>query len=323
MNVEEINAILQLKELFANNGFIIDRFPGIYYDNFSNCQLKVAEHVKEITPDYLGVYVFCSDNTDVANKLTEEGEIILYKDRIEDFSSSNNIDVNDLRFIVLMHELGHWFSHWPFYNDKNWDWGFGVENSKTHESLAQLIAYWMIDGIKNKEIILEKYLTPSDNTSPYSLYRNLIGKSKSSVLKKIVALRESFFLSDEVMYNFLISNDEEIIDYLISIFSHSFETSANFYKVFNDSDFPASTRDFSIEIEIGENEERPVTFDDLLMIKIEGAMQSGRLLTDVSSEDELYKRINYFYNNDDPYYKELKKIIKKTFGKRQGVKYGL
>jgi hypothetical protein len=323
-NDEELNAMLQLKNLFVCNNFEINRFPEVYYDDYENFSIDLdIDDQEEGTPDYLGVYFY--DRDDVNSEFTDEGRIILYKNRIEDFSRNNKIEVNDVRFIVLMHEMGHWLSHWPRYNNKNWSFGFAAKNKKTKESLAQLIAYWMVNGSINKEFILRNYLTPKNILDPYALYLNLLHKSKSSILKKLVLLRENYFLSDEIMCHLLeLEDDKNIFDYLISIFYSSFKMPPSLTKVFNDSDFPPSTRDFSTEIVLLENEDTPITFDDLLMLCVERIFKSGENLGKfVSSIDEQKKRIGYFYDFEDSYTQEYLELFSRYSGKITGEKYGL
>jgi hypothetical protein len=95
-------------------------------------------------------------------------------------------------------------------------------------------------------------------------------------------------------------------------------------KVFNDSDFPPSTRDFSTEIVLLENEDTPITFDDLLMLCVERIFKSGENLGKfVSSIDEQKKRIGYFYDFEDSYTQEYLELFSRYSGKITGEKYGL
>jgi hypothetical protein len=152
-NSEELIAINQLKDLFEGNGYILDRFPEVYYDDYDKLSFdKNLESQEEDTPDYLAVYFYEFESE--KSHSTLEGRIVLFKDRIENFANRKKIDIDDVRYILLMHELGHWLCHSPKYNNRNWSLGYGVKNKKTHESLAQLIAYWMADGKIDKEAIL-------------------------------------------------------------------------------------------------------------------------------------------------------------------------
>jgi hypothetical protein len=149
------------------------RLPEIYEGNFlefkNNSLIDLRENVQEFpkeiksievrnlndleeysNPDFLGFYMYYSG---------QEGKIFLYKDRIIEcskrISKNLNLDHNktysSLKFIVLIHELGHWFSHWVCCNDKgNFNLDFYTRLSKeTKESIAQLNVLWAIHGHKN------------------------------------------------------------------------------------------------------------------------------------------------------------------------------
>jgi hypothetical protein len=322
-NSEELIAINQLKDLFEGNGYILERFPEVYYDDYETLPFKINhETQEEDTPDYLAVYFYdyISDNS----QLTIEGKIILFKDRIEDFAYRKEISVDDVRYIVLMHEFGHWLCHWPICNNNNWSFGFAVKNKKTKESLAQLIAYWMVDGKKNKEAILNEYLTPKNKTNPYYLYNNLKDKSKSEMLDKIISLRENYFLSDESMYQFLLEKEKNtMFEFLISFFYNEIKMFDKNTKLFNDSDFPASTRDYSEEIFLLDNEVSPITFDDLFLLKLERTLKSKDEIGKFDTGTGLLERIEYFYEINDSYYQELVDLFNKYRGSITGDKYGL
>jgi hypothetical protein len=141
-----------------------------------------------------------------------EGEIILYKDVIEAYvKNHDNIDEKDVRLIVLMHELGHWVSHWPIANNVNWRIGYNTGHKKTHEAIAQTIAYWMIKGDENLEKAFE-LMNPTKKDSPYLLYENLISQDISEILNKIVDLRNHHYLNDSAQYRYLADSSLNYID---------------------------------------------------------------------------------------------------------------
>ena len=242
---QEMNKMIELKKIFEENGFKIDRFPEVYYDDYdmvkekrehnyvaviepsksesqySNNQDDFLNKIKDLNPinnnignfqidaigiiDLLGVYTNFWIEGDKIN--TKEGVIVLFKDRIE----SLGLDKNNVRFIVLMHELGHWLSHWPKCDDENWSEGYyAAIEKKTHESLAQLIAFWAVDGNPELEKTLT-YLTPTDSENPYYLYNNLKEFSKVNMLRKLQIVRLPFNpkKSDEALYDILKLSKEE------------------------------------------------------------------------------------------------------------------
>ena len=235
---EEMKKMLWLKDLFEENGFTVERFPEVYYDTFDKaCEVWpiLLEHRNDnedlITPDYLGMYIY---NCGYSIKdPSEEGIIILFSDRIKDFVSRNSkkgLTENCVRYVVLMHELGHWLSHWPCGNDLRWLYGFQLGNKRTKEALANIIAYWCLDTdchkktmdiltpkLKNPDGFLELIDKDSHNINtdnPYGAYYLLLRKSQKEILEKIKLLRAAFYLEDNKMMDFLQSEIQTLSDFL-------------------------------------------------------------------------------------------------------------
>ena len=240
-----MNKMIELKGIFEQNGFEINRFPEVYYDDYEiysekfeknqntilvgfenlideyeDNDLRNLEIDNEKIIDLLGVY---TDFSIIDEKIdTKQGKIILFRDRIKAVADKLKITQKELKFVVLMHELGHWLSHWPKHQSENWAKGYSAKHKKTHESYAQLIAYWAVDGNPKLEDILEQ-LTPENRTDPYALYKNLTGYSKSSILKKLVEIRKHAFLTDDLMYAFLSCD----VEFMYEIFIKSIEIGEN------------------------------------------------------------------------------------------------
>lgn len=237
----EMNKMLWLKALFTENDFTVDRFPEVYYDTFKNaCKEypQLERHNEDGTPDYLGVYIFSSGDEPCLEKCssTKEGVIILFSDRITDFSIDLSSKIaypiseieNAIREVVLYHELGHWLSHWSICSGVNWKCGYSALDKITHEVFAQLTAYWVVDGQPLNSLILKKYLTPERHTSPYNKYLDLIGKSKVDILSKLHLLRKfwcDFRISDEMAFELL---KMELIEKCVS---YAFEKSVRNIKL--------------------------------------------------------------------------------------------
>lgn len=210
-SAEETTKMQWLKKLFEDNGYYFNsnRFPEVYYDEFDRSAEifpSLLEPQLDGTPDYLGVYLY-NFEAEIENRAcskTKEGIIILFKDRIE---RSLNSTADSIRFVVLMHELGHWLTHWAYKDGKNWRIGYHLPNKNTHEALAQLIAFWASE-VNPVHLDTLKYLTPKranelDDTAIYGGYLKLINAPKVHILKKIHQLRKLWVLSDDTMFDFL------------------------------------------------------------------------------------------------------------------------
>lgn len=251
---ENLKEDLELKLGKIENSNIRDWYKEISDDSkwnklFEGFKYMYENHRFEITPsqleelkskltlDMLGVYTI-SENTlepkcDCGIKINE-GKIILFKDRIEkvaafiSYAESQNLNtiIDTLRFKVLMHELGHWFTHWPrsYDFDKklnvNWECGYYINSFEsepdkvTHESLAQLICFWTTNDSHLSRKILIEYCTPSKKDNEYNKYLPLINSSKHEILKKLKIIRDLCKFSDDEKYKFLKSNFTDIHSYV-------------------------------------------------------------------------------------------------------------
>lgn len=241
-SAEELKKMMSLKELFEKNGFSFDpnRFPEVYYDDYDKVNPDDNHwNPDNINPDVFGIYRYeTSSNLPCADSY--EGHIILFKDRIEAYCNRSGAGIDSVRFVVLMHELGHWLSHWAEKDNYNWKVGFQLPNKHTKEALAQLVAYWACkDNPVHFETLLK--LTPkvvadpdklyilklakdallNDGTvinteDPYGRYWLLKDKPIVVVLNKLHQLREGWMLKDEKMMEFLISEYENLEQWINS-----------------------------------------------------------------------------------------------------------
>jgi hypothetical protein len=216
----ELEKMNWLKSVFEKNGYAFtpNRFPEVYYADFKEVQDLFPEKNQEdiVNPDALGYYfdffkqVPASKEEEFWTK-SNEGKIILFKDRIEAFCARNlSLSEEGVRFVVLMHELGHWMSHWAE-NSGRWIYGFQFSNRFTEEALAQLFAYWCCKRNPAYEQVLFD-LSPKDAQGKvdaikvYGAYQTLKKHSKVVVLKKLAQLREFWMVKDEKMLQFLNSD---------------------------------------------------------------------------------------------------------------------
>lgn len=220
-STEELEKMNWLKSIFEKNGYAFNpnRFPEVYYANFKEVEDLFPEKQREevIDPDALGYYFDFFKKVPASKEeefwaTSEEGKIILFKDRIEAFCARNrSLSEEDVRFVVLMHELGHWMSHWAEFSGKRWIYGFQFSNRFTEEALAQLIAYWCSKGNPAQEQVLLA-LSPKDAQGKvdasriYGAYETLKGHSPVDVLKKLAQLRVFWMVKDQKMVKFLNSD---------------------------------------------------------------------------------------------------------------------
>lgn len=222
-SMKELERMIWLKsEVFEKYGYSFqsNRFPEVYYCDVKEVKDFIPSHAwRDVpTPDELGVYLdfFQSTDEDPKNAYfggrSREGRIVLFKDRIEAFCSRNpSFTEEDVRFVVLMHELGHWMSHWGISSGMRWVHGYHFSNSFTHEALAQLIAYWCCKGNPAQEQVLLA-LSPKDlqgtidSSKPYGAYESLKRFDEEVILQKLDQLRKFWMVTDLQMLAFLQSD---------------------------------------------------------------------------------------------------------------------
>lgn len=218
---EELDKMIWLKkEVFEKNGFSFDpnRFPEVYYDDYDKVNPDDNHwNPDEVNPDKLGIYRY-KKSSDLPCAESYEGHIILFKDRIEAYCNRSGADIDSVRFVVLMHELGHWLAHWALKNLRRWNYGMILypQTRRTHEAFAQLIAYWASESTElHLKTLID--LSPKDATGKvdaaqvYGGYIELTKHSKVLILKKLVELREYWILKDEIMMEYL-KSDFELIE---------------------------------------------------------------------------------------------------------------
>lgn len=218
----ELSHMERLLQVFKANEYDLIRWPEVYYsdhenfisnkeidnDDFSNYENKIY------IPDYLGVYKY---------NICKEGYIVLYKDRIKECSIiianrlklDYHVTFNALKFIVLMHELGHWFTHWSHTNNHSKrSLSFYNQSKEVKESMAQLSFVWSIFGLKNPEILQYRIIfnfLVDHQPREYQIFRKLDNSSaktkderrfsnKSTIIK-----RYNKILDESLDFDFLIN----------------------------------------------------------------------------------------------------------------------
>ena len=202
----ELHLVIKLMRLFFECGFKDIRLPEIYWSD----QLPPLKPEKKITNDkeleneidylfgggilytdlLLGVY-------EIIDGDQSEGRIILYSKSIKYYarkafpSIPEQDAIDNLKIIVLLHEIGHWIAHWlPDESNTKWGKGYWDDIEKTanfHEAWAQLMVFWVINGIDDISVCFEELATKQ--TVVYRKYRELSKYAAHYVIKHFRELR--------------------------------------------------------------------------------------------------------------------------------------
>jgi hypothetical protein len=179
----EFSLLSQTRKIFINTGYVFDRWPEIYFNDFDDFDNSCNDYdLDEIgkdyniyNPDLLGSYVYVNG---------EEGHIRLYKDRIrkcsiviaDQLNFHRHYVENTIRLIVLIHEIGHWLTH--FCHSENYEIrreGFKNQEKIIKETLAQLCVLWTLNKQKKvtkNEMIIFNHLV-DHQPYPYKSFRDL------------------------------------------------------------------------------------------------------------------------------------------------------
>ncbi len=247
----DLIGVSQIVKIFNDGGFRINSLPEIYLDDDPTPLYRVTNEMndrpkEEITIDILGVYKFKSYNPEcikrISQKLfTEEGKIILYSKRIEEYAKIHKLNVESVYFVVLIHELGHWFCHWADSNvhycrdnqfpewGKKWLLGFNLKNRRTEEALANICVHWILNHKDVLNRISEDFifeakkafdnLTPKkfnglvNTDNPYGAYYLIKRRKPKVIINKINELRRNWMLCDDEMMAFLRSKTNSIEEF--------------------------------------------------------------------------------------------------------------
>lgn len=178
----EILLLNNVKDVYLKNGFGYEMLPEIYYCNYDeaklNFELKESEISEEenyfFNPDFLGSYQY---------SVSKEGIIILYRDRIliaahriysKNFQKFQNEDevIILLKAKVLIHEIGHWLTHYcSLINKHDIMNNFMFLPKIIIESMAQLTVLWSFKNHTTEfEYKLDNFCRVFMPLQPYPYY---------------------------------------------------------------------------------------------------------------------------------------------------------
>ena len=220
-NILECYLLKRVEKIYLDSGYEFYRWPEVYFGNFEDFpQAKILDEEPELDNelyyyniDYLGLYVY---------DYSKEGHIRIFRDRIIRCARriANNLKlneyqvVNDLLSIVLIHEIGHWFTHSCHINNKRIRLeGFTSQEKIIKESLAQLTVVWSIMKLKNDAIkrinLVFDYLVERQSR-PYQAFREL-GKKQShakTLLKRYGYIADDYENNYGLDFNYFLHGDK-------------------------------------------------------------------------------------------------------------------
>lgn len=203
---------LTFNTFLKSKGFNFTRYPQVYWIPEERRFKRKYSYYDDSRPEYvnqaydnpnkifdidlMGCYIFNSDG----------GYIELYKTTIEESASRISVNLNLpflevmelLQAIVLIHELGHWFSHACFVsNGYERRLSFQKADSVIKETIAQLSVIWSTLGMTDKKtqelLRIMDYLT-SRQSYPYQQYLKLNKdfNKKNRILNRYINILDSW-----------------------------------------------------------------------------------------------------------------------------------
>jgi hypothetical protein len=329
--IENSNIRDWYKEISSDSKWnnLFEGFSHMYEDNqFDLTPRQVEELKSNLTPEMLGVYEISENTTepkcDCGIKINE-GQIILFKDRIEKIASfiahaenqNLNLIIDTLRYIVLMHELGHWFTHWCMNFDiqkkanVNWECGYYINTHAsapdkiTHESLAQLICFWTTYDSNLSRKILIQYFTPSEEKNEYNKYLPLIDKSKNQILSNLKIIRNLCKLMDSEKYKILKSNFTDV---------NLFFANEIYLQIKHNNRILG--REYGLAVNLNDIEETPNILLECIYFELIQEAKNNSSNTQMNFQ-KVYKKLN---KTEDKEIFELWKDNKKFFGEEANDK---
>lgn len=122
----------------------------------------------------------------------KERKIVLYERGILAVSKEEKIDLDILRSVVLVHELGHWLSHtMPQGTTQCWEnVQYNHASTDVHEGWAQLFDYWAVDQNSNKAYYDAFAALNKNQSLPYHTYEKFIKHPYQIMLDSLEPLRK-------------------------------------------------------------------------------------------------------------------------------------
>jgi hypothetical protein len=141
--------------------------------------------------------------------------IVLFEKGIAFCARRLNEDQQALRWVVLVHELGHWLSHvLPQKNPPVPRWSldtYTTTSTEVHEGLAQFFCHWLVQHHRSQHPNYAKIFDDLNKkqSGPYHVYKELVNKGYTidQVLQSIAALRQLDEAADKNTWFSLLSSE--------------------------------------------------------------------------------------------------------------------
>lgn len=247
LSKNESDSIRKMINQFEYRGYSIPtsenctRLPEIYYGDWkvARNEFELSEnevfndhiHILNPDPDFLGVYI---PRKASPGKLGyDEGVIVLFRDRIDRYCHHDLDRIDATRFVVLMHEIGHWLTHMAEYcrgetplTKKsfwfNWKrgWGLHPNPSVIKETFAQLVAFWSCELLNShggaytpsanfKANCLKELENLTPGFGPYGAYTVLKKTDRKQIIDRLKCIQQMWMLKDADLFVLLQSACEK------------------------------------------------------------------------------------------------------------------
>ena len=174
----------KLQEILSGANLTLGEMPDVYITYELPRSFKLVDNHDEgdlfDTENLLGYYI------------PAKQEINLMELGIQWCAKELNIDVDLLREIVFIHELGHYMQHkMPCYQTQEWKYDLYIRSYTPidlHEGWAQLMDAWVVKDKKNYSHVFQSLIAVQ--SAPYHVFKNYERDPYRRILNSLDGLRQ-------------------------------------------------------------------------------------------------------------------------------------
>ena len=176
-----------LRKILKDAKLSLDKMPEVFLTMEIPPSFKLVENHDEGD----GSTLFDIENL-LGCYIPSKQEIHLFEHGIQWCAKRLSVDVDILREIVFIHELGHYMQHkMPCYKTKEWDINLYIASYSPmdlHEGWAQLMDAWVV---KNDKVYTDVFQSlVAVQSAPYQVYKNYERDSYHRILMSLDNLRQ-------------------------------------------------------------------------------------------------------------------------------------